>query len=230
MYTGDRAVLCAAVEMAELDAVEQQVHDYYESNTKRFLRFGQGASESVIRRALWGPGVETQQQAFHYVEELILGHLRSLAADGARQLQVVDMGCGAGASLSYLAQRCAFQGLGITLSPVQVQLAKQLWTARDQDRRARRARRSAVVARATLAARLQTGLARQLGDRRAGLAVASDRHHACRRHRLVALSAAEAPAGLRDRRIGGRGALLPDQIPLVGEPLGRGCAATLPCR
>jgi cyclopropane fatty-acyl-phospholipid synthase-like methyltransferase len=126
-------VLCAAVEMAQLDAVEQQVHDYYESNTKRFLRFGQGASENVIHRALWGPGVETQQQAFHYVEDLILEQLKSLAADGAPQLQVVDMGCGAGASLSYLAQRCGFQGLGITLSPVQVQLAQQLWTARKQD-------------------------------------------------------------------------------------------------
>lgn len=115
----------------ELSAVEEQVREYYESNTKRFLRFGQGASESVIHRAVWGPGVENEQQAFHYVEELILQQIKSLSVEVPR---VVDLGCGAGASLSYLAARRDLSGIGITLSPTQVELARRLFEERGQAR------------------------------------------------------------------------------------------------
>ena len=49
-----------------------RVEAYYESNTRRFLRFGQGGQEGAIHRAVWGPGVRTRTQAFHYVEERFL--------------------------------------------------------------------------------------------------------------------------------------------------------------
>ncbi len=95
------------------------VEEYYESNTKRFLRFGQGGSVGAIHRAVWGPGVQTRQAAFHYV------HDRLLELAGPQTHRVLDLGCGVGASLEYLAQRRELSGVGVTLSPVQVQLATQ---------------------------------------------------------------------------------------------------------
>ena len=46
--------------------------------------------------------------------------------EGPKRPAVVDLGCGVGASFRYLAERLAIRGTGITLSPVQAQLATSL--------------------------------------------------------------------------------------------------------
>lgn len=96
-----------------------EVEEYYESNTKRFLRFGQGGSVGAIHRAVWGPGVQTRAQAFHFV------HDRLLERVGPQTRRVLDLGCGVGASLEYLAERRDVQGVGVTISASQVQLATE---------------------------------------------------------------------------------------------------------
>ncbi len=95
------------------------VEGYYEANTSRFLRFGQGGSVGAIHRAVWGPGVRTRAQAFHHVHE------RLLELVTAQTRHVLDLGCGVGASLEYLAQRRDLRGVGVTLSETQVALATQ---------------------------------------------------------------------------------------------------------
>lgn len=104
-----------------------EVKRYYEANTKGFLRFGQGGKVGAIHRAVWGPGVHDRTAAFHFVEDRLLEHM----GDARR---VLDLGCGVGASLQYLAQRRleteasstrAFEGIGVTLSPLQVRLANE---------------------------------------------------------------------------------------------------------
>ncbi|MBV1862051.1 MAG: hypothetical protein KUG77_26760, partial [Nannocystaceae bacterium] len=50
----------------------RDVEEYYEANTKRFLRFGQGGTVGAIHRAVWGPGVQTRTEAFHHVHERLL--------------------------------------------------------------------------------------------------------------------------------------------------------------
>ena len=73
---------------------------------------------------MWGPGVRDRVQAFHYVDDRIADSIRGLQRP-AETLHVVDLGCGVGGSLCYLAERLPIRGTGITLSPVQVQMASQ---------------------------------------------------------------------------------------------------------
>ena len=101
-----------------------QVRRYYDRHTSAFIRFGQGGAGGAIHRAVWGPGVETRARAFHYVDDQIAALVRSLSGSSDRP-HVVDLGCGVGASLCYLAERLPIRGTGITLSPVQARLAAQ---------------------------------------------------------------------------------------------------------
>lgn len=96
-----------------------RVQEYYEGNTRRFLRFGQGGRVGALHRAVWGPGVETRAEAFHYVEE------RLLDAMPQDTTCILDLGCGVGASLAYIAGRRNVRGVGVTLSPIQVELATE---------------------------------------------------------------------------------------------------------
>ena len=107
--------------MARFDRAE--VRAYYEANTPAFVAFGQGGDEGAIHRAVWGPGVATTAQAFHYVDDRI-GELVSAARPAGGVPHVVDLGCGIGASLCYLAERQAMTGTGVTLSPRQAALAR----------------------------------------------------------------------------------------------------------
>jgi tocopherol O-methyltransferase len=102
-----------------------QVRSYYERNTPAFVAFGQGGAAGAIHRAVWGAGVSTADEAFRYVEDRIaarIGRMRHLTAEP----HVVDLGCGVGASLCYLAEQLpGITATGITLSPLQAQLARE---------------------------------------------------------------------------------------------------------
>jgi SAM-dependent methyltransferase len=100
------------------------VRRFYERHTRSFIRFGQGGSAGAIHRAVWGPGVDTRQQAFHYVDDqiaMLVPRLRTASPIP----HLVDLGCGVGTSLCYLAARLLIRGTGITLSPLQARLAAQ---------------------------------------------------------------------------------------------------------
>jgi cyclopropane fatty-acyl-phospholipid synthase-like methyltransferase len=99
----------------------QGVRRYYDKNATVFERLGQGGAS--IHRAVWAPGVTTRAAAMHHVDELLLGML-----DGDRPT-VVDLGCGLGASLLYLAERVDIVGEGITISPRQAARASELVAA-----------------------------------------------------------------------------------------------------
>lgn len=99
-----------------------QIQGYYDRHTATFLRYGQGGGAGAIHRAVWGPGVETREAAFHYVEDRIAERLRA-SLPGVAQPCVVDLGCGVAGSLCYLAERLPIRGAGVTLSPLQARLA-----------------------------------------------------------------------------------------------------------
>ena len=65
------------------------VRDFYDRNTSRFERLGQGGAS--IHRAVRGPGVTTREQSFHHVEDRILALLPAVPDP-----LVVDLGCGVG--------------------------------------------------------------------------------------------------------------------------------------
>jgi len=126
-----------------------QIRGYYDRQTAGFIALGQGGSEGAIHRAVWGPGVTSREQAFHFVDDQIAQRLarglaraeRGAGTDrdaGAEQrdisplvtpLHVVDLGCGVGGSLAYLAARLPIRGTGVTLSPVQARLARERFQA-----------------------------------------------------------------------------------------------------
>ena len=102
---------------ADFDAAD--VRRYYDRHTDDFVTYGQGGTVGALHRAVWGPGVDSADAAFRYVENRILEQLGTLST-GAEPAHVVDLGCGVGASLCYLATQSPIRGTGITLSPVQV--------------------------------------------------------------------------------------------------------------
>lgn len=99
-----------------------QVRTYYEQHTARFVALGQRGSLGSIHRALWGPGVTTAEQAFRYLEDRIAERIHRLPPSFGSS-HVVDLGCGVGASLGYLAEQLPITGTGITLSPAQARIA-----------------------------------------------------------------------------------------------------------
>jgi SAM-dependent methyltransferase len=109
------------------------VRAYYDRHTAAFVGLGQGRGLGTIHRAVWAPAVANRQEAFHYVDDRIADLIRSFRPDGTPH--VVDLGCGVGASLCYLAERLPIRGTGITLSPVQADLAqRRVQRARLSDR------------------------------------------------------------------------------------------------
>jgi cyclopropane fatty-acyl-phospholipid synthase-like methyltransferase len=101
-----------------------RVSRFYDGTVAAFERLGQGGAS--IHRAVWGAGVSSREAAYHYVDELILGAL----PERGQPLTVVDLGCGLGASLTYLASRRPhLRGEGITISPRQATRAAALTAA-----------------------------------------------------------------------------------------------------
>jgi cyclopropane fatty-acyl-phospholipid synthase-like methyltransferase len=109
----------------------QPVRRYYDNNAAAFERLGQGGAS--IHRAVWGPDVSTRAEAFHRVDELILDAL----PPGVRRPTILDLGCGLGASLLYLAHRIDMRGEGITISPRQAARAAELIAQAGLDGRVR---------------------------------------------------------------------------------------------
>jgi SAM-dependent methyltransferase len=104
----------------------EQIRRYYDRNTPSFVALGQGGGVGAIHRAVWGRGVTSREQAFHFVEDRIADVVRRIAGGTtAEPPHVVDLGCGVGASLCYLAGLLPITGTGVTLSPLQVRAARE---------------------------------------------------------------------------------------------------------
>lgn len=102
-----------------------EVGRYYDRNTRSFLEYGDGAATGSIHRAVWAPGVSTREEAFRYVEDQIAA-VATERLPASRLTHVVDLGCGVGASLCYLASRLPVAAAtGVTLSAVQAALARR---------------------------------------------------------------------------------------------------------
>lgn len=95
------------------------IRRYYEHNTRRFLGRGAQRQTGTIHLAVWAPGVTDSAAALHYVHGLVSAQVQELPAP-----RLLDLGCGAGASLLWLAQHLPhLTGLGVTISPLQARLA-----------------------------------------------------------------------------------------------------------
>lgn len=100
---------------------QEQVQHYYDRNTRRFLAHGEGGKELAIRRSVWAPGIAERGEAMQYVNSRVLQEMEEIDAQ-----RVLDLGCGVGGSILYLASRRAGKYTGVTLSPVQAQMAQEV--------------------------------------------------------------------------------------------------------
>ena len=94
------------------------IRRYYDQNTRLFMAFGSGRKVTSIHRAVWTDGARSLDQALNVTHQRILSQIH-----GPR---IADLGCGVGASLFHILPQMvqpAF-GLGLTISPVQAQLAQ----------------------------------------------------------------------------------------------------------
>jgi ubiquinone/menaquinone biosynthesis C-methylase UbiE len=98
------------------------VKEYYERNTNRFLRFGGGGKVGAIHRKLWGPGVQTDEEALLYINKWIVDKIKNGKPGNGSQAHHIDLGCGVGGSVLFVAKSTGAKVHGITLSPKQAQI------------------------------------------------------------------------------------------------------------
>ncbi len=103
------------------------IRRYYDENTRLFLRFAPSAS-LTIHRALWADGVDSHTRALNYSNELIRNEISKLVeARKLARVRLLDLGCGAGASLAYILPRLSMPtfGVGVTISEAQAHIARR---------------------------------------------------------------------------------------------------------
>jgi SAM-dependent methyltransferase len=101
--------------------MSDDVAGYYNRNTRVFLARGEGGGEGVLHRAVWGEGVASRSEAFHFAHGLILLELERGSIGRPR---ILDLGCGVGASLLHLLDRSGGEGFGISNSEAQLEIAR----------------------------------------------------------------------------------------------------------
>jgi SAM-dependent methyltransferase len=77
---------------------------------------------------VWAGGVQSLEAAVNYVNSLVAAEARTCAgAPGQAELRILDIGCGVGGSLFFLAGALAahMKGIGVTISPQQAGIARR---------------------------------------------------------------------------------------------------------
>ena len=101
------------------------VGEYYDRNTRRFLRFGGAGTTGAIHRAIWAPGVASAEEAFLYLNRLVAVALRPALEAGEPPGRVLDLGCGVGGTSTWLAAELGAEVVGVANSPVQLEIARR---------------------------------------------------------------------------------------------------------
>jgi cyclopropane fatty-acyl-phospholipid synthase-like methyltransferase len=113
--------------------IEREVRNFYDVNTA--LWFRRERESQAIHRAVWAPGVNSLRQAFEHVDHLILAEVRGISAEFRAPVHVLDLGCGIGGSLIFLASRAPIRATGVTVSGVQcAEATRRIAHARLTDR------------------------------------------------------------------------------------------------
>jgi cyclopropane fatty-acyl-phospholipid synthase-like methyltransferase len=113
-----------------------RVADYYDANTRRFMRSGEGSRGGAIHRCVWTPDATTTAEAADTVNRLLIERLRERLPAG--HVDVLDLGCGVGATMVRLAQELTDASVtGVTISPVQAEIGARRFAAAGLARRCR---------------------------------------------------------------------------------------------
>ncbi len=102
------------------------IAQYYDANTRKFLRYGGSGDANAIHRAIWAPHVSNSKEAFEYLNELIAQALQPIITNNPVTTKCLDLGCGVGGTALYLAQRLPISVTGVTISETQCDIASAL--------------------------------------------------------------------------------------------------------
>ncbi|GAB3950452.1 SAM-dependent methyltransferase [Micromonospora vulcania] len=102
-----------------------RVASYYDSNTRRFLRFGE--TNDAIHRGVWMPGVTNAAEAGELINRMVVERLSGHVPAG--EGRVLDLGCGVGATVVRMAKATNAHVTGVTISRVQAEIAEKRLTA-----------------------------------------------------------------------------------------------------
>ena len=103
--------------------IVSDIQHYYDKNTMRFLKYGNGISALAIHQPLYAPGVYTKMEAADYINDLIYQQIISNCKQNSIQY-IIDLGCGVGGSLLSLSKKLKFIGVGLTISVNQALFAQ----------------------------------------------------------------------------------------------------------
>lgn len=101
-----------------------KIAQYYDANTRKFLRFGGGGETDAIHRAIWAPGVGNRAQAFLFLNHLVANAIKPLIGTDPSQTHLIDLGCGVGGTTTFLASELGIRTTGISISETQIEIAK----------------------------------------------------------------------------------------------------------
>lgn len=108
-----------------------EVKAYYEENTSKFIRFQPKLESQNIHQALWPPHIHLKTDAANYSNLLIFQEIQNYqSATKTDKLTILDLGCGVGGAVFYLARKLepAHQLYGLSISAVQIEHAKAICT------------------------------------------------------------------------------------------------------
>lgn len=106
----------------------RDIRTYYERNSRWFWWAGRRQQSQVIHRPVWAEGIVDRQRALNYVNERIGRQCREmLARRRVERVDLLDLGCGFGATLHYLHRQGGGQigAVGLTVSANQAQVARR---------------------------------------------------------------------------------------------------------
>ena len=101
-----------------------QIAQYYDANTRKFMRFGGAGQTGAIHRAIWAPGIETREDAFLFLNRLVANAVSPLIGSDPLATHLIDLGCGVGGTATFLASELGINVTGISISETQIEIAK----------------------------------------------------------------------------------------------------------
>jgi SAM-dependent methyltransferase len=101
----------------------KRVAEYYDKNTKRFLRYG--GRTLAVHRKLWAPDVANKNEALLYINKILVGIISTVFPKKKEPFRILDLGSGVGGTVFYLAAHLDAHVTGISNSSVQVEFARQ---------------------------------------------------------------------------------------------------------
>lgn len=105
------------------EASAAKIAQYYDANTRKFLRLGRSGATGAIHRAIWAPGVNNREEALLFLNHLVANAIKPIIGTEPLSTHLIDLGCGVGGTATFLANELGINVTGISISATQIEIA-----------------------------------------------------------------------------------------------------------